>query len=73
MSLGTALTVAVIAVLAVQARDWTRRLLQPTGWSGLRYAGPLIGLVGGGVIFFVGWTLLQGTLTLEPVRHPLGL
>nr|WP_237251793.1 nickel/cobalt transporter [Thioalkalivibrio nitratireducens] len=73
MSLGTAITVSVLAFLAVQARDWTRRLLRPTPLSGLRYAGPAVGLAGGAVIFFVGWTLFQGTLAIEPVRHPLGL
>ncbi len=73
MSLGTAITVSVLAILAVQARDWTRSLLRPTPLSGLRYAGPAVGIAGGGVIFFVGWTLFQGTLAVAPVRHPLGL
>lgn len=73
MSLGTALTVSVLAILAVQARDWTRRLLRPTRLAGLRYAGPVVGMVGGALIFLVGWTLFQGTLAIEPVRHPLGL
>jgi nickel/cobalt transporter (NicO) family protein len=73
MSLGTALTVSVLAILAVQARDWTRRLLRPTRLTGLRYAGPAVGMVGGAMIFLVGWTLFQGTLAIEPVRHPLGL
>jgi nickel/cobalt transporter (NicO) family protein len=73
MSLGTALTVSVLAILAVQARDWTRRLLRPTRVTGLRYAGPVVGMIGGTVIFLVGWTLFQGTLAIEPVRHPLGL
>jgi nickel/cobalt transporter (NicO) family protein len=73
MSLGTAITVSVLAILAVQARDWTRRLLRPTPLASLRYAGPLVGMAGGTVIFLVGWTLFQGTLTIEPLRHPLGL
>lgn len=73
MSLGTAITVSVLAILAVQARDWTRRLLRPTPLATLRYAGPLVGMAGGTVIFLVGWTLFQGTLTIEPLRHPLGL
>jgi nickel/cobalt transporter (NicO) family protein len=73
MSLGTALTVSVLAILAVQARDWTRRLLRPTRLSSLRYAGPVVGMIGGAAIFLVGWTLFQGTLAIEPVRHPLGL
>lgn len=73
MSLGTAMTVSVLAILAVQARDWTRRLLRPTPLAALRYAGPLVGMVGGTVIFLVGWTLFQGTLAIEPLRHPLGL
>ncbi len=73
MSLGTAITVSVLAILAVQARDWTRRLLRPTPLAALRYAGPLVGMLGGTVIFLVGWTLFQGTLAVEPLRHPLGL
>jgi ABC-type nickel/cobalt efflux system permease component RcnA len=73
MSLGTAMTVSVLAILAVQARDWTRRLLRPTPLAALRYAGPLVGMLGGTVIFLVGWTLFQGTLAIEPLRHPLGL
>jgi nickel/cobalt transporter (NicO) family protein len=73
MSLGTAITVSVLAILAVQARDWTRRLLRPTPLATLRYAGPLVGMAGGTVIFLVGWTLFQGTLAIEPLRHPLGL
>jgi nickel/cobalt transporter (NicO) family protein len=73
MSVGTAITVSVLAILAVQARDWTRRLLRPTPLSGLMYAPPLVGIAGGLVIFFVGWTLFQGSLAVAPVRHPLGL
>jgi nickel/cobalt transporter (NicO) family protein len=73
MSLGAAITVSVLAILAVQARDWTRQLLRPTPLSRFRYAGPLVGIAGGLVIFFVGWTLFQGTLAVAPVRHPLGL
>lgn len=73
MSLGTALTVSLLAILAVQARDWTTRLLRPTPLAGLRYAAPVMGIIGGLVIFLVGWTLFQGTLATAPVRHPLGL
>lgn len=73
MSLGTAITVSILAILAVQARDWTRRALRPTRLAGLRYAGPLVGMVGGTVIFLIGWTLFQGTLAVQPMRHPLGL
>lgn len=73
MSLGTAITVSVLAILAVQARDLARRLLRPTPIGALQYSGPLVGIAGGLVIFLVGWTLFQGTLTVAPVRHPLGL
>ncbi len=73
MSLGTAITVSILAILAVQARDLARRLLRPTPLGALRYAGPLVGIAGGLVIFLVGWTLFQGTLAVAPVRHPLGL
>ena len=73
MSLGTALTVSVLAILAVKARDWAVRVLQPTRLSHLRYAGAVAGILGGGVIAWLGWTLFQGTLMAEPLQHPLGL
>ncbi len=73
MSMGTAITVSVLAILAVQARDWTRRVLRPTRLASLRHAGPLVGIAGGTVIFLIGWTLFQGALSIEPMRHPLGL
>lgn len=73
MSLGTAITVSILAILAVQARDLAQRLLRPTPLGALRYAGPVVGIVGGLLIFLIGWTLFQGTLAVAPVRHPLGL
>lgn len=73
MSLGTAITVSILAILAVQARDLARRLLRPTPIGALQYSGPLVGIAGGLVIFLVGWTLFHGTLTVAPIRHPLGL
>ena len=73
MSLGTAITVSILAILAVQARDLAQRLLRPTPLGALRYAGPVVGIVGGLIIFLIGWTLFQGTLAVAPVRHPLGL
>jgi ABC-type nickel/cobalt efflux system permease component RcnA len=73
MSLGTALTVSVLAILAVKARDWAVRVLQPTPLSRLRYAGAVAGILGGTIIALLGWTLFKGTLMAEPLRHPLGL
>jgi len=73
MSLGTALTVSALAILAVKARDWAVLMLRPTRLSRLRYAGAAVGILGGAVIAFLGWTLFIGTLMTEPLRHPLGL
>lgn len=65
MSVGTAITVSLIAFLAVQARDWTRHRLLRAGYTRrMRYAGAAAGFVGGMVILLVGLTLLQGTLYL---------
>ena len=73
MSVGTALTVSVLAILAVSARDWTRRRLGATRAGQLAYAGPALGLIGGGVIALIGISLVQGALRYQPVAHPLGL
>ena len=73
MSLGTAVTVSVLATLAVTARDWTRRRLGSTRVGGLSWAGPALGLAGGGVIALIGFSLVHGALAYQPAAHPLGL
>lgn len=71
MSVGTAITVATLAVLAVQARQLAIRATggQRPGW---RKAGQVIALAGGLAIMAVGSLLLVGSLN-APVMHPLGI
>ena len=75
MSIGTALTVSILALLAVTARNWAAGTLQASGRSlrWLPWAGPTAGLIGGVIIAWLGWTLALGTMRIEPMRHPLGL
>lgn len=74
MSVGTAITVSLIAFLAVQARDWTRHRFLGTGYAQrMRYAGAAAGFVGGVAILLVGLTLLHGTLSLGYPQYPPGM
>ncbi|MGM0553681.1 MAG: nickel/cobalt transporter [Pseudomonadota bacterium] len=73
MSVGTAVTVSLLALLAVSARDWTRRRLSATRVQYLAFAGPALGLLGGGIITLIGISLVHGALRYQPVAHPLGL
>jgi nickel/cobalt transporter (NicO) family protein len=73
MSMGTAITVSLFAILAVHARDWTLRRFRHELHSGLRYAGAAAGFLGGAFILVVGWTLFRGAYALEPARYSLGL
>lgn len=74
MSIGTAITVSLIAFLAVQARDWTRhRFLRPGYTRRMRYAEVAIGFTGGVAILLVGLTLLQGTLSLGYPQYQPGM
>lgn len=73
MSLGTAVTVSVLATLAVSARDWTRRWLRPTRLGHVTYIAPALGLAGGGLIALIGFSLVLGAIAYQPVAHPLGV
>ncbi|MEY6432134.1 nickel/cobalt transporter [Thioalkalicoccus limnaeus] len=71
MSVGTAITVATLAVLAVQTRQlamWATGASRP-GWQ---RAGQVVALAGGLAIMAVGSLLLVGSLN-APVTHPLGI
>ena len=70
MSVGTAITVSSLAAIAVGARVLAIRL-SGGGYSvGWQRAGLVAGLLGGGVILFLGATLLIGALSAPP---PSGL
>lgn len=69
MALGTALTVAVLATLAVQARQLAQRLLRLQGQS-MASVAALLAMAGGLVILLLGASLLLGSLSTD---HPLGL
>lgn len=69
MALGTALTVVVLATLAVQARQLAQGLLHLQGQSMARVAA-VLAMMGGLVILLLGTSLLMGGLSSE---HPLGL
>ena len=73
MSLGTAITVSVLAALAVYARDWTRRRFAGTRAAGLTWIGPAFGLAGGAVIAVLGFRLVLGAVAAGPAMHPLGM
>jgi trk system potassium uptake protein TrkH len=65
--------VSVLALLAVQARDWAVRLLRPTGLSRLRPLGALAGILGGLVIFLLGFILdfIEITFVVVPIVAPV--
>lgn len=72
MSLGTALTVSLLATLSVYARRTSLRLAEhlPNSRAGLARALDIVALLGGAVILVLGLLLLQAAWT-APV-HPLG-
>lgn len=72
MSAGTAITVAVLALLAVSARDVAGKLVGTSGSSFLQGLGPFVNLLGGLIILWIGLTLLLGQLYTPPGTHPLG-
>ncbi len=69
ISAGTAITVAAIAYAAINARAWTAR---HSGMDARKAAlvGDIVGAVGGGLIFWMGATLLAASFG---PAHPLGL
>ncbi|EPY02390.1 nickel/cobalt transporter [Magnetospirillum fulvum] len=68
MSVGTAITVASLAVMTVKARQWTVTLLG--GRSRRRWIGPAVTLIGGLVILLLGLSLLIASFGPQ---HPLRL
>lgn len=73
MSAGTAITVSVLAMLAVYARDWTRRRFTGTRAARLAWIGPAFGLTGGAIIAVLGFSLVLGAVAAGPAMHPLGM
>lgn len=71
MSIGTAITVGILASLSVFARDAARRLAarMPEHAGGLSLAAEAVAVLGGLTILVLGLLLLQGALS-APV-HPL--
>lgn len=72
MSIGTGLTVATLATLAVLARHHMARYTGPPSHR-LQLAAHTLALCGGLLILAIGATLLTGSLTLPKTPHPLGL
>ncbi|SIT68599.1 ABC-type nickel/cobalt efflux system, permease component RcnA [Ectothiorhodosinus mongolicus] len=71
MSLGTAMTVGALALLAVSARDWASRLASGALETGaLRWLGPAVSVLGGLIILWIGATLFLGSLHAPPPRLP---
>jgi nickel/cobalt transporter (NicO) family protein len=70
MSVGTAITVSVLAVLAVQARHWAGRVAAGDG-VGWQRAGQMVALGGGLLIFALGVSLFGAGFSTP--AHPLGL
>ncbi|MCG5523554.1 nickel/cobalt transporter [Ectothiorhodospira haloalkaliphila] len=71
MSIGTAITVSILAIMAVQARALATRL---SGGLGVKtqVAAHGVGLLGGMLILGMGLILLLGSFTTR-VPHPMGL
>ena len=71
MSLGTAITVGALALLAVSARDWASRLAAGAFETGiLRWLGPSVSVLGGLIILWIGATLFLGSMHAPPPRLP---
>ncbi|SEP90931.1 ABC-type nickel/cobalt efflux system, permease component RcnA [Ectothiorhodospira magna] len=72
MSLGTAITVSVLAILAVKARHLAVRLAGGGEYRIMAWVGQTVTLMGGLLILGLGLLLLAGSLG-SAGRHPLGL
>ncbi len=70
MSVGTAVTVAVLALLAVGARGFALSVVDSGGTGRIGVATEILALVGGLAILALGIALVS---TSFEVRHPLGL
>ena len=68
MSAGTALTVSVLALLSVVARDWVKRHLKPAAGGGQWQA--WIGLAGGALILVLGISLTLAQWQRGPAAAP---
>lgn len=66
MSFGSAITVSILAVFAIQAQHLLERIPKGSHWH---LAAPLSAIVGGLAVMSIGLLLLQGTTTTTP--HPL--
>ena len=70
MSLGTAVTITLLAIFSVYFRQTAQRIVKPT-YAGRRLGGLISGslsVLGGGLIFILGLSLLSSAL-MAPV-HP---
>lgn len=69
MSIGTAITVSTLALLAIHARRWATALTEHRSplWG---VAGGSIALLGGGLVFAIGLSLLISSFGN---KHPLGI
>ena len=73
MSLGTAITVAAIAVLSVRARGLALRLSAVTGGGWTAYVSPVLAVAGGAAIMLLGAGLLEASFDTAPARRSMGL
>lgn len=69
MAVGTAATVALLAVLTVKARKWTLSMVLRDA-TAVQTTGDLLGLLGGVAIAAIALSLLAGSVA---PAHPLGL
>lgn len=67
MSLGTAITVATLAVMAVSARGAAQRLLQLQG-NTLQRVGDSAAIIGGLILCALGMSLLMGSISMPTTR-----
>ena len=70
MSVGTAFTISILALVSVYARNFAVKKLSPTLESG-EMVGSLLAVIGGLILVILGWGLLSGSLS-APLR-PMGI
>ena len=73
MSLGTAITVAGIAILSIKGRDLALRLSAAAGGGWTAYVSPLLAIGGGVIILLLGAGLLEASFDTAPARRSMGL
>jgi ABC-type nickel/cobalt efflux system permease component RcnA len=69
MSVGTAITVSTLAVIAVNARSFAQSLSQGIDRSYLLWIGDGVAICGGVAILFLGISLAMGSISVQ--SHPL--